>query len=250
MANAAEKGPITGEYQGPDAGKAFRIFDQEIQPKLDKMAEKRGETKEPWDRIKDQCNFPKRTLNYLVKLRDMEDAERDHELLALHEGMKHLKLFMPSDLVTQAQGIPADASVIPIGEAKKPKLAFQRAKKVEEGDGVDADLADAGDVVIPFGFEEPSSEALANEVADDIIENHPETADALVEDDNDASTITVTVKGIDIQVNYSDVVQPKGAKPGEMWHDAKTGLIYRFDEAENRFIQQSIPTAPVAEAAE
>lgn len=245
MAKAAEKGPITGEYQGPDAGTAFRIFDQEIRPKLDKMAEKRGETKEPWDRIKDQCKFPKRTLNYLVKLRDMEDAERDHELLALHEGMKHLSMFMPSDLVTQAQGVPADASVIPIGDAKKPKLAFQRAKKVEEGDGVDADLADAGDVVVPLGGSDEADNGAGEKDSAEFDE--PSDDDTI---DSADGMITVTVKGIDIQVNYSDVVQPKGAKPGEKWHDAKTNIIYRFDEVENRFIPYTVPTGPVAEAAE
>lgn len=224
MASAAKETPISGEYQRPDAKAAFEIFNKEIQPKLDKMAEKRGETKEPWDRIKDKCNFPKRTLNYLVKIDDMEDAERDHELLALHEGLKHLKLFMPSDLVTQAQGIPSDASVIPFGEAKKPKLAFQRAAESEEAAGGDEAETDG---------EGESLETLADEAAEDIIENHPETAAAILADDG---MITVTVDGQDVAVHHSDVVPPKKPDDGIIWHDRKTDKLHRYDASEKRFV--------------
>ncbi len=225
MASAAKETPISGEYQRPDAKAAFDIFNKEIQPKLDKMAEKRGETKEPWDRIKDQCNFPKRTMNYLVKLDGMEDAERDHELLALNEGLKHLKLFMPSDLVTQAQGIPSDASVIPFGEAKKPKLAFQRAAEAEETTGDDESEADG---------DGESLETLADEAAEDIIENHPVTAAAIIADDDDVM-LTVTVDGQDVAVHHSDVVPPKNPVDGIIWHDRKTDRLHRYDAGEKRF---------------
>lgn len=229
MAAAAKENttPITGEYVKPDAGQAFRIFDQEIQPKMDKMAEKRGETKEPWDRIKDQCNFPKRTLTFLIKLRDMEDAERDHHLLAMHEGMKHLKLFMPSDLVTQAQGQEPNASVIPMGERPKPKLAFQMERKVEKGDGVDADLADAGDVVIPMSGSAPDDEGFVDE--------KPDTGENIggmdaPEAQPDDGMIIVSVKGDERHVHYSNKVQPKGMTPGQIWHDAKSDSFWIFTD--------------------
>lgn len=242
MAAAAKENttPITGEYVKLDAGKAFRIFDQEIQPKMDKMAEKRGETKEPWDRIKDQCNFPKRTLTFLIKLRDMEDAERDHHLLAMHEGMKHLKLFMPSDLVTQAQGQEPNASIIPMGERPKPKLATLNARVVQEGDGVDADLADAGDVVIPLGGTSDDEQAISAAIQDAIADgalsgiSEPDAPDDgsnisgmdAPEAQPDDGMMIVSVKGHERRVHYSSKVQPKGMSEGQIWRDEKSETFW------------------------
>ena len=121
MASAAQQQDEQGgEYKRPDAKLAFSIYKREIAPRLTRSAEERGETAEPYKRIKDQAHFPKPILNFIIGLDDLEDDKRDHYLIALHEGFKEKGIFMPSDLVTQAQGIER-SEVIPFGERSKPR---------------------------------------------------------------------------------------------------------------------------------
>jgi hypothetical protein len=101
---AVAKEDEAGEYQRPDAGKAFEIYDKQIKPKLAKMDTLKGDLSQPYDDIKEQAHFPRKVLNFIVSLEGEEDAKRDHLLLALSEGLKHRKLFLPRDLVTMANG--------------------------------------------------------------------------------------------------------------------------------------------------
>jgi hypothetical protein len=101
---AVAKEEEAGEYQRPDAGKAFEIYDKQIKPKLAKMDTLKGDLSQPYDDIKEQAHFPRKVLNFIVSLEGEEDAKRDHLLLALSEGLKHRKLFLPRDLVTLANG--------------------------------------------------------------------------------------------------------------------------------------------------
>ncbi|MGF7152636.1 hypothetical protein [Novosphingobium gossypii] len=101
---AVAKEDEAGEYQRPDAGKAFEIYDKQIKPKLAKMDTLKGDLSRPYDDIKEQAHFPRKVLNFIISLEGEEDAKRDHLLLALSEGLKHRKLFLPRDLVTMANG--------------------------------------------------------------------------------------------------------------------------------------------------
>lgn len=155
-----------GEYQRPDAEAAFKIYDNEIKPKNAKIATIKGDLSDPHKRIKDNCNFPRSVLNFIVALEDMEDHKRDHHLLALHEGFRVRGLHMPSDLVTQAQGNDG-GSVVPIGERERSKLATLQMGI--PSDGSETDLAEAGededegDAAAENGddFEEATEEELA-----------------------------------------------------------------------------------------
>ena len=118
---AGEGGDIDGEYKRPDAAAAFKIYRNEISPKQAHMATIKGDLSDPYKRIKDDCHFPRKVMDFLVSLNDMEDAKRDHFLLALNLGMTELKLFMPRDLVTMAGGEDGN-NVIPFGEREEDDL--------------------------------------------------------------------------------------------------------------------------------
>lgn len=111
-----------GEYKRPDMKSAIKIYKEEVAPKKEHIATIKDDLSDPHKRIKDECHCPRKVLDFLFQLEEMEDAKRDHWLLALREGMRELKLFMPSDLVTQADGT-AGADVIPSGNRQRPNLA-------------------------------------------------------------------------------------------------------------------------------
>lgn len=143
MASAAKEhednGDISGEYKRPDMAAAIKIYKDEIAPKKEHMATIKGDLSEPHKRIKDECHCPRKILDFLFQLDDMEDAKRDHWLLALREGMRELKMFMPSDLVTMADG-DAGGEVIPTGE-RKPHLVAVEAAKDDFDEASDEELA-------------------------------------------------------------------------------------------------------------
>jgi hypothetical protein len=127
MAAAAKKqdgegAGISGEYKRPDAAAAIKIYREEIAPKEAHMATIKGDLSEPRKRMKDDCHMPRKVFDFAVKLADLEDAKRDHWLLALRGLFAELKLFMPRDLVTMADGDDGN-EIIPTGERAKPKLA-------------------------------------------------------------------------------------------------------------------------------
>lgn len=152
MASAARKDTDEdggGEYIRPDAEKAFEIYDKQIKPKLAAIAEKKGDLSQPWDDIKEQAHFPRKVMNFIIALENEEEAKRDHLLLALAEGLKLRKLFLPSDLVTMANGEDS-GPVVPTGRRTRPQL-------VTVSDGTETDLADAGEMP----FDEADEEELA-----------------------------------------------------------------------------------------
>lgn len=161
MATAAdiEDDDSAGEYQRPDAKRAIKIYKDEIAPKNAHMATIRGDLSDPYKRIKDDCHFPRSVLDFLVKLDDMEEAKRDHWLLALNLGLTELGLHLPRDLVTMAEGNDG-TPVIPINARSRPKLA------TIPSDGTETDLADAAEE--PF---EASDDELAQQ------EGRPSRAD-------------------------------------------------------------------------
>lgn len=121
-AEAGEGGGISGEYKRPNAAKAFDIYDRQIAPKMEHLATVKGDLSQPYQDIKDQANYPRKVLNFIIGLEGMEDAKRDHTLLALAEGLRHRKIFMPRDLVTMAQGEDGE-QIIPTGQRAGGGLA-------------------------------------------------------------------------------------------------------------------------------
>ena len=60
-------------------------------------------------------------MNFIVALENMESDKRDHNLLALSEGLKARRIFMPRDLVTMANG-EEETNVVPIGQRRDSGL--------------------------------------------------------------------------------------------------------------------------------
>lgn len=115
-------GGVTGEYKRPDAKKAIKIYREEIAGRKAHMAEIRGDLSDPFKRIKDDCKFPRTVLDFLMKVDDLEEAKRDHWLLALNLGLKELKLTLPRDIVTLAEGEDG-GEVVPTGDVRpRPNL--------------------------------------------------------------------------------------------------------------------------------
>jgi hypothetical protein len=117
-----EGGGVTGEYQRPDAAKAFEIYDKYIAPKKAAISTLTGDCSQPWQDIKKVAHFPRSVMNFLLALENIDDdAKRDHHLLALSSGLAHRKLFLPRDLVTMADGEDG-GDVVPTGERPRMKL--------------------------------------------------------------------------------------------------------------------------------
>lgn len=148
MANDEDEGG--GEYKRPDAALAFKIYDQQIKPKEAHLATIKGDMSEPYQQIKDNAHFPRKVLNFIVALENEEDAKRDHLLLALSEGLKHRKLYLPRDLVTMANGEDG-AEIIPLGTRDDDELL------VDEDEDEDLPLAAGED------FTEASDEEVAKQ---------------------------------------------------------------------------------------
>ena len=147
MAEPAKNPPaaaIDGEYKRPDAAAAFKIYDTEVAPKKSVIAEKTGDLSDPYARIKDQCHYPRRILDFIVSLVGMEDAKRDHNLLALAEGLRVKGMTLPRDLVTMADGTDGDP-IIPT--AARPKTKLVAVSGVS--DGSETDFVDAAEDPAP-----------------------------------------------------------------------------------------------------
>lgn len=142
-----------GEYKRPDAALAFKIYDQQIKPKEAHLATIKGDMSEPYQQIKDNAHFPRKVLNFIIALENEEDAKRDHLLLALSEGMKHRKLYLPRDLVTMANGDDG-GNVIPFGDRDDDELL------VDQDDDEDSDEESP-----PLAAKEEFTEASEQEVA-------------------------------------------------------------------------------------
>lgn len=129
-----------GVYNAPNAREAIRIYRNEVLPRKAFIAEKSGDLSDPYKRIKDDCNFPRKIIDLLFFLEDCEDAKRDHFLTALHQGLSEMGFKRPTDLLTLASGT-AGGDVVPGGgKADKPRMATLQPHT----DG-DDDLALAGD---------------------------------------------------------------------------------------------------------
>ncbi|CDO34069.1 hypothetical protein [Novosphingobium sp. KN65.2] len=149
MAKHEEEG--AGEYKRPDAAKAFEIYDKQIKPKLVRIDTAKGECSQPWQDIKEIANYPREVMNFIIKIDTIEDeAKRDHFLLALSDGLRVRKHFLPRDLVTIARGEDG-AELVPTGERDDDELLVDQDE--DEGEG------------LPLAAAEQFTEASEEEVA-------------------------------------------------------------------------------------
>lgn len=128
-----------GVYNAPNAREAIKIYRNEIAPRKAFIQEKSGDLSDPYKRIKDECNFPRKIIDLLFFLEGCEDAKRDHFLTALHQGLTEMNFKRPTDLLTLAEG-QAGGDVVPGGgKAEKPRMAT-----LQPHTAGDDDLARAG----------------------------------------------------------------------------------------------------------
>lgn len=158
---------ITGEYKRPDAAKAFEIYDKYIAPKNAQISTLTGDCSQPWQDIKKNAHFPRSVMNFLLALEGIDDdAKRDHHLLALSEGLKHRKLFLPRDLVTIADGDDG-ADIVPTGARPKPFLAAVGTTNLREA----------------VGFTEADEEELSQQTGRPSVERAKAEAEAAAEEE-------------------------------------------------------------------
>lgn len=153
---------ITGEYQRPDAAKAFEIYDKYIAPKKAQISTLTGDCSQPWQDIKKTAHFPRSVMNFLLALENIDDdAKRDHHLLALSEGLKHRKLFVPDDLVTRSDETAGD-DIVPTGERKRPFLAAVGTTNLHEA----IDFTEMDEAELAAQKDRPSVQAAQAEAED------------------------------------------------------------------------------------
>lgn len=185
MANAAKK-DAAHEVPQKDFAGAIKIYREDIKAAATKVGEYAQEQSTAYKAIKKNCHIQPAAAKLAFKLDAMEEAHRDDFLRCLHGLMTELKIFIPPDLVDQAEGISEPRNALPTGERAKPKLATLGGKPAEEpaagtGAAAIAAMNAAGADTKGDDFEEATPEELAQqegrpERSDDA--EHEETAEA------------------------------------------------------------------------
>jgi len=127
-----------------DAARAKRLVIEDIIPGKSAVGEAMQGVSEAFKVIKKQCNIPSEIVRLAIKLKDMEDAKRDHWLRALNAMLREFNLeVIEPDLVDKANG-ENGTSVIPM---KAADLASDDGGLATLG-GIESDdeLATAGGV--------------------------------------------------------------------------------------------------------
>lgn len=150
MGRTARPKAETQSHEVPqkDFDGAVRIYRHDIKPAKTKQGEFGQEQSTAFKAIKKGCHIQSGAAKEAFKIAEMEDAHRDDYLVCLNGMLKALKIEMPRDLVTLADG-EAGGPVIPVGKRERPKLVtIAGDPNLQMGvpsDGSEADLADAGE---------------------------------------------------------------------------------------------------------
>lgn len=116
--------PINGEVAKPDFDLAVSIYRNDIKPAQSKVGEHAQEMSTAYKEIKKNAHIQPQAARLAFRLDAMEEAKRDDFLRSFKGLMAALNIFMPVDLVDQAQGKgDVGESVVPIGTRAAPKLA-------------------------------------------------------------------------------------------------------------------------------
>lgn len=149
MATAAEQD--NQELPQKDFATAVKIWRQDIKPAATQQGVHGQEQSTAYKEIKKSCHIQPGAAKLAFKVAEMEEAHRDDFLICLNGLFKELKITMPRDLVTMADGEDG-GSIIPEGEREQLDLVGI------DDDGEDADSDEAGDA---DEFEEASEEEIA-----------------------------------------------------------------------------------------
>jgi hypothetical protein len=133
------------EIQKPDFDMARRIYLHDIKPAQGKVSEHAQEMSTAYKEIKKAAHIQPQAAKLSFKLVEMEESKRDDFLRSLNGLLQVFRIFIPRDLVDQAEG-KDQSNVIPIGESSRPALATIPSD--------DSDLAGDGDAAWRAGLKE------------------------------------------------------------------------------------------------
>ena len=148
MASRKPKPEKVEEIKTPDYALAVRIYRQDIKPAQSKVGEYAQEQSTAFKAIKSRANIQPQAAKAAFKLDDMEESKRDDWLRSFNGLLKALNIFMPKDMVDQAEGNDAaGGDVIPSG----PRRSRPALVTVQTYNGDDSDLNpddDAGEKLV------------------------------------------------------------------------------------------------------
>jgi hypothetical protein len=107
----------------PDFDLAKRIYFGDIKPAQGKVGEHAQEMSTAYKEIKKAAHIQPQAAKLAFKLVEMEESKRDDFLRSFRGLLTVFNIFIPADLVDQAEGKTGESNVIPIGESAKPQLA-------------------------------------------------------------------------------------------------------------------------------
>jgi hypothetical protein len=131
---AAKTKPIDGEEVKPDADLAARLYQEDIRPAQSKVSEHSQEMSTAYKKIKKEGHIPSWAAKLAFKLKEMEEAKRDHGLRGLFALLDKFNMMPRNDLVDAAQGKGT------VGQRPKPNLVA-----VPKGPADDSDLSGDAD---------------------------------------------------------------------------------------------------------
>ena len=108
---------VNGEIEQPDFEAALRIFFQTILPANKEQKRSMQEASAGWKAVKKDNRVHVGGFRLAMKIADMEEADQQSFLRALHNGLKLRKVVLHADLVDGAEGNDT-SNVIPIEQAR------------------------------------------------------------------------------------------------------------------------------------
>jgi hypothetical protein len=135
--------PINGEVEKPDFAHAVKLYRETIRPAGAKVGEYNQESSQAYKEIKKIAHVQPAAAKAAFMLDNMEEMKRDDWLRSFNGMLNELRIYMPTDMVDQAEGKGnAHGSVVPVGEVRpKPKLVTMPGGHPDD----DSDLVDAAD---------------------------------------------------------------------------------------------------------
>jgi hypothetical protein len=123
MARPKRKVDQVVEVMKPDFDLAKRIYFNDIKPAQSKVGEHAQEMSSAYKELKKNAHIQPQAAKLAFKLVELEESKRDDFLRSLRGLLTVFRIFIPADLVDQAEGKPVDNNVIPIGDSARPQLA-------------------------------------------------------------------------------------------------------------------------------
>lgn len=144
MARTRNKAEEVEQVLTPDYALGVRIYRNDIKPATSKAAEFNQEKSEAFKALKKRAHLHPGAAKQAFGLDTMEESKRDHWLRTFNGLLREMNIYMPVDLVDQAEGKGSTGeSVVPAGERSKPKLVT-----VPTGPEADDRLSTAADEVL------------------------------------------------------------------------------------------------------